>query len=383
MAMAPHGGELVDRLLTGTALAEAKKTAEKLPHVRIDAYAAFDLDGIAKGLFSPLTGFMTEEQVRSVLDKRAIRPGVPWTIPIVLGVSKEQAEPLEVGSQVALEDDTGEVAAILHLKDKFHVDLRELCDKVYRTVDDNHPGVQYTLSVGSVLLGGEVDVLKKREIEFETYNLPPKETRAAFEKHGWLRTVAFQTRNPIHRAHEYLTKCALEICDGLLIHPLMGTTKSDDIPGSVRMACYQALLEKYYPQDHVMLSLMPVNMRYAGPMEAIMHAIVRRNYGCTHFIVGRDHAGVGDYYGTYDAQHIFEEFDPEELGITPLFFDHAFYSTRTQSMASKKTCPGSNEEHIFLSGTKVREMLKRGEMPPPEFTRPEVAKILIDWAQNI
>ncbi len=382
MPIAPHGGLLVNRLLSGSALESAKAKAAKLPKLHVDAYAAFDIDGIAKGLFSPLCGFMNEAETRSVLDTMRLRPGIPWTIPILLSTDASTAQAFEIGSEIAIVDDMGDMSSILHLSEKFHIDHREIAEKVYRTLDENHPGVQYTLARGEVFLAGGLDVLKARTIEFQEYNLTPIETRAAFESRGWRRIVAFQTRNPIHRAHEYLTKCALEMCDGLLIHPLMGTTKSDDIPGDVRMRCYQALMEKYYPQDHVMLSLMPVNMRYAGPKEAIMHAIIRRNYGCTHFIVGRDHAGVGNYYGTYDAHYIFDEFDPAEIGITPLFFDHSFYSKRTQSMASKKTCPGTNDDHVFLSGTKVREMLKAGIMPPPEFTRPEVAQILIEWAQK-
>jgi sulfate adenylyltransferase len=382
MTIAPHGGELVNRVLTGDALAAARKKAANLPQLTIDTYAAFDIDGIAKGLFSPLTGFMNEAETRSVLDTMHLRPGVPWTIPLLLSAAKDEADKFEVGGEVALIDDERDVIAILHLSEKFSIDHRDIAEKVYGTIDEDHPGVKYTLGLGDVFLAGDLDVLKTRAIEFEDFNLTPAQTRAAFEDKGWRRIVAFQTRNPIHRAHEYLTKCALEICDGLLIHPLMGTTKSDDIPGNVRMQCYQALMEHYYPAEHVMLSLMPVNMRYAGPKEAIMHAIIRKNYGCTHFIVGRDHAGVGSYYGTYDAQEIFGEFDADEIGITPLMFEHAFYSTRTKSMASKKTCPGTNDEHIFLSGTKVREMLQNGEMPPEEFTRPEVAEILVKWAQS-
>jgi len=382
MSIAPHGGALVNRFLSGGERDAALKRAQAMPKLQIDAYAAFDLDGIAKGIFSPLTGFMGSEDVQNVLDTMHLRPGVPWTIPILLAATKAQAERFEVGQPIALVDDTGEIAAVLHLSEKFDVNRKTLCQKVYGTTEEAHPGVAYTQSLGEVFLAGEVDVLKERTIEFQDYNLPPAATREAFEQRGWRRIVAFQTRNPIHRAHEYLTKCALEICDGLLIHPLMGTTKEDDIPGNVRMKCYQTLMDNYYPKDHVMLSLMPVNMRYAGPMEAIMHAIYRKNYGCTHFIVGRDHAGVGSYYGTYDAHRIFDQFDPAEIGILPLFFDHAFYSKRTNSMASTKTCPGTKEDHVFLSGTKVREMLNAGQMPPEEFTRPEVARILIEWAQS-
>jgi len=382
MSLAPHGGQLVDRLLTGDALEAAKAKARDLPKITVDAYTAFDIDGIAKGLFSPLTGFMNEADTRRVLDTMYLRDGVPWTIPILLAVQQQDADRLEAGSEVAVEDDMGDIVAILHLAEKFTMDHGEIAQSVYGTVDEDHPGVAYTMSLGPVFLAGDIDVLKPRVIEFEEFNLPPKETRKAFAEKGWKRIVAFQTRNPVHRAHEYLQKCAMEICDGLLLHPLMGTTKSDDIPGTVRMECYQTILKHYYPQDHVMLSLMPVNMRYAGPKEAIMHAIIRKNYGCTHFIVGRDHAGVGKYYGTYDAQKIFDEFDPADIGITPLMFEHSFYCKACGNMASIKTCPHDKENHVFLSGTKVREMLKQGEMPPPEFTRPEVAKVLINWAQS-
>ncbi len=382
MSIAPHGGELVNRILTGAALQAAKEKAPSLPRLKVDAYTAFDIDGIAKGMFSPLKGFMNSEETRNALDHMYLRPGIPWTIPIVLGVSQEDADRLSTGSEVAIEDDRGDLAAILHLSEKYSVDKTDFAQKVYRTTDPAHPGVAYTMSLGPVFLAGELDVLQAREIEFQEVNLTPAETRAAFDAKGWKRIVAFQTRNPIHRAHEYLTKSALEICDGLLIHPLMGTTKSDDIPGDVRMACYKALIEKYYPPNHAMLSIMPVNMRYAGPREAIMHAIVRRNYGCTHFIVGRDHAGVGNYYGTYDAHYIFDEFKAQELGITPLFFDHSFFCRACGNMASIKTCPHGKEDHVFLSGTKVREMLGRGEEPPAEFTRHEVAQILIQWAMS-
>ena len=382
MSIAPHGGQLIDRLLKGEALAEARARAVSLSRLAVDTYTAFDIDGIAKGIFSPLTGFMGSDETRRVLDTMYLREGIPWTIPILLAASREDADRLRVGSEVALQDDTGAFVAILRLSEKFEMDHTELAQKVYGTTDMKHPGVAYTMSLGPFFLAGDLDVLRAREIEFQEYNLTPAETRAAFEARGWKRIVAFQTRNPVHRAHEYLQKVAMEICDGLLLHPLMGTTKSDDIPGDVRMACYKTILEIYYPKDHAMLSLMPVNMRYAGPKEAIMHSIIRKNYGCTHFIVGRDHAGVGNYYGSYDAHYIFEKFPAAEIGITPLFFEHSFFCKACGNMASIKTCPHDKEHHVFLSGTKVREMLKAGEIPPVEFTRPEVAKVLIQWAQN-
>ncbi len=382
MQIAPHGGELVNLILEGDALEQAVAKAGNLERIKVDAYAAFDIDGLAKGLFSPLRGFMNEAETRSCLDTMHLRDGIPWTIPILLAVDQAKADSLEVGSEVAIEDDLGDLVAILHLSEKFSLDHAELCEKVYLTTDDSHPGVSYTMSLGPVFLAGKLDVLKKRVIEFEEYNLTPKQTRAVFKENGWERIVAFQTRNPVHRAHEYLQKCALEICDALLLHPLMGTTKSDDIPGPVRMDCYTTILDLYYPKDRTKLSLMPVNMRYAGPKEAIMHAIIRKNYGCTHFIVGRDHAGVGNFYGTYDAQKIFDEFDPAELAITPLFFEHSFFCKACGNMGSIKTCPHDSDQHVFLSGTKVREMLKAGTPPPAEFTRPEVAQVLMKWVQE-
>jgi ATP sulfurylase len=382
MSIAPHGGTLVNRILEGAALEAAVQRAASLPKIQVSDFTAFDIDCIGKGIFSPLTGFMNEEQTRRVMDHMSLRPGVAWTIPILLPVSQEDADRLTVGSEVAIEDDRGELVAILHLSEKFSINKEELAEKVYRTTEEAHPGVAVLYSQGPIFLAGDIEVLKTREVEFQDYNLTPAQTRAAFAEKGWRRIVAFQTRNPIHRAHEYLTKCALEMCDGLLIHPLMGTTKKDDIPGAVRMECYKVLLENYYPKDHVMLSIMPVNMRYAGPREAVMHAIIRQNYGCTHFIVGRDHAGVGSYYGTYDAHYIFDELEEGSLKINRLFFDNAFYSKITKSMASKKTSPGTEEDFVNLSGTKVRELLKAGQRPPEEFSRPEVADVLIKWAQS-
>jgi len=380
MAIAPHGGTLVNRFLTGAALEAAKTKAASLPKVTVDQYAAFDIDGIAKGIFSPLTGFMNEAQTRSVMDKMLLSPGIVWTIPILLSVSQEIADATPLGSEVAIEDDRGDLVAILKVSDKFSLDKQELAQKVYRTTEEKHPGVAYTYSHGPVYFGGELEVLKAREVEHEAYNLTPAQTRALFEEKGWKRIVAFQTRNPIHRAHEYLTKCALEMCDGLLIHPLMGTTKNDDIPGDVRMKCYEVLIEKYYSPKNTSLTIMPVNMRYAGPREAVMHAIYRQNYGVTHFIVGRDHAGVGNYYGSYDAHYIFDEIEQGSLQITPVFYEHTFWCKGVDGMASIKTTPYGPEYHVALSGTKVRDMLAAGQEPPAEFSRPEVARVLIEWA---
>ena len=382
MTIPAHGGELINRFVTGAELEAAKTKAASLKSIQVDGYTAFEIDGIAKGIYSPLRGFMNEEETRSVLDHMRLRPGVAWTVPILLHVSQEDADSISAGDEVAIKDETGAVVAIISVSEKFGIDKKEIAEKVYRTTDEAHPGVAYTYSHGPVYLAGDIDVLAAREVEHQEYNLTPEQTRQLFKEKAWKRIVAFQTRNPIHRAHEYLTKCALEMCDGLLIHPLMGTTKSDDIPGDVRMKCYQVLMDKYYSHEHVSLSIMPVNMRYAGPREAIMHALIRQNYGCTHFIVGRDHAGVGNYYGTYDAHYIFDEIEEGSLKIEPIFFDHSFYSKLTKSMASKKTCPGGPEDHVFLSGTAVRDMLQAGQRPPEEFTRPEVADVLIDWATS-
>ncbi|MCX8065003.1 MAG: sulfate adenylyltransferase [Candidatus Hydrogenedentes bacterium] len=382
MTIEPHGGKLVNRYVQLEEKEEKIAEAKKLKALYIDEYLSFDLDGIAKGIFSPLNGFMGEEETLNCLHYMYLKKGVPWTIPILLDTSSENSEKIEIGEKVALISNSNNIVGTITVREKFSIDKTLLAEKVYGTKDIAHPGVKRTYSLGEIFIGGEVEVFEKKTIEFEEYNLPPKVTRAIFKERNWKRIVAFQTRNPIHRAHEYLTKCALEICDGLLIHPLMGTTKLDDIPGEVRMKCYRALVENYYPQNRVLLSLMPVNMRYAGPKEAIMHAIIRKNYGCTHIIIGRDHAGVGNYYGTYDAQRIFDQFDPNELKITPLFFENTFYCKTCGNMASTKTCPHDESHHIILSGTKVREMLSKGEKLPLEFTRKEVAEILTSWIKE-
>ncbi len=377
--IAPHGGELVHRFVTGAAKDALIEEARALPVVDLDERGESDVEMIAVGAFSPLKGFMTSKDYLRVVREMRLENGLPWSVPITLAVSADQAERIAVGGHVALRSRDGRVVAVLDVADKFLPDKELEAREVYRTTDDEHPGVAYLKSTGAAYLGGELRVIERPAASaFPAYHRDPKDTRALFAEKGWTKIVAFQTRNPIHRAHEYITKTALEICDGLLIHPLVGATKSDDIPADVRMRCYEELIKGYYPKDRVILSIYPAVMRYGGPREAIFHAITRKNYGASHFIVGRDHAGVGDYYGTYDAQKIFDELAPGELGIQPLCFENAFYSTVIGGMGTAKTAPGDASTQVSLSGTKVREMLSRGELPPPELTRPEVAAVLVE-----
>lgn len=373
-SIAPHGGTLINRICTPEQKAQFLEQADHLPRICLNQRALSDLELIAIGGFSPLTGFMDEADYQRVVDEMHLANGLPWSIPITLSVNAKQAACLKEGDWIRLDDPNGRFAGVLQLTQKYVCDKEHEAQQVYRTTDEKHPGVKVVYNQGDVNLAGDVWLLERRpHPNFPTYQIDPAESRALFRQKGWQTVVGFQTRNPIHRAHEYIIKCALEIVDGLFLHPLVGATKEDDIPADVRMRCYEILLEKYFPLDRVILAINPAAMRYAGPREAIFHALVRKNYGCTHFIVGRDHAGVGDYYGTYDAQYIFDEFAPDELGIQPMKFEHAFYCQRTQQMATSKTSPSTSEERIHLSGTKVREMLRRGELPPPEFSRPEVA----------
>ena len=372
--IAPHGGQLVNRIATHNQRQEFLEKAEFLPRVQLDKRAISDLEMIAIGALSPLTGFMEQADYESVVDQMRLANGLPWSIPVTLSVEEAVAEPLKEGSLLRLDDSRGRFVGVLELTQKYHHDqLREVVN-VYRTDDEQHPGVKVIYSYGEINLAGPVWLLHRDPHPlFPDYQIDPAKSRALFKEKGWKTIVGFQTRNPIHRAHEYIIKCALETVDGLFLHPLVGVTKSDDIAAEVRMRCYEIMIERYFPEDRVILAINPAAMRYAGPREAIFHALIRKNYGCTHFIVGRDHAGVGDYYGTYDAQHIFDEFEPAELGITPMKFEHAFYCKRTQQMATTKTSPSLPEERVHLSGTKVREMLSLGQLPPPEFSRPEVA----------
>jgi len=381
--IAPHGGRLVNRSVEGIERQALVERAPNMPRLDLNERERADLEMIASGAMSPLEGFMTKEDYVSVLDLRRLAKGLPWTLPVTLAAKNGSTDRYRVGEDIALFDTDGSLVGVLHLEEKFAVDKQMEAEKILLTTDPAHPGVQYLESIGDEYLGGRISLLNRlKHSDLNDFRLDPRETRVLFKAKGWDTVVAFQTRNPIHRAHEYLQKCALEVVDALLIHPLMGATKKGDIPPEVRMQCYKALLENYYPSTRVALSIFPAAMRYAGPREAIFHAIVRKNYGCSHIIIGRDHAGVGSYYGTYDAHYIFSEFDRMEIDITPLFFDHAFYCKRCGGMASTKTCPHGSEDHVFLSGTKVREMLGRGEIPPAEFTRPEVAQILMDSVRS-
>ena len=373
----PHGGRLVNCLASGEKAAALEAEARELPVIQLSSFEVSDLEMLAIGAFSPLEGFMERANYLRVINQNRLANGLPWTLPVTLAVDKETADSLKDVSRAALADASGARLAVLEIQDVFHYDREAESVAVFRTANDDHPGACYVASRGEWLVGGPVEVFRRPNAEhFSKYRLDPADTRRIFAERGWNTVVGFQTRNPVHRAHEYIQKAALEIVDGLLLHPIAGETKSDDISLEVRLRCYEVLLENYYPHDRALLALNPASMRYAGPREAIFHALIRKNFGCTHFIVGRDHAGVGNYYGPYDAQEIFREFGPDELGITPLFFEHTFYCRECSGMASQKTCGHGKQSRVMLSGTQVRNVLRGGGQLPPEFTRPEVAAVL-------
>lgn len=381
--IAPHGGRLIHRLIPQEEREETRRRATGLKKVYLNRRQLSDLDLIGIGAMSPLEGFMGRADYDRVVDDMRLQSGLPWSIPVTLAVTEAEAALLRDGTEVALVDEEGQLKGLLTVEERYRYDKVREAKEVYRTADDAHPGVQALYAQGEVLVGGPVRLLERPDNSaYDPYDLIPEETRQTFTNRQWRTIVGFQTRNPVHRAHEYIQKCALEVVDGLLLHPLVGETKQDDIPPHIRMRCYQVLLDGYYPKDRVILGVLPAAMRYAGPREAIFHALIRKNYGCTHFIVGRDHAGVGNYYGTFDAHMIFRVFSVEELGIMPLFFDNAFYCRRCRGMATTKTCPHGPEERVSLSGTKVREMLHRVELPPAEYSRTEVAEILVQWANT-
>ena len=374
----PHGGRLIDREERETEREKLRRAAMRMPSLALNARAIADLELLANGAFSPLEGFMGEEDYASVRDNMRLANGLVWTIPVTLSATAEELTYLRAGNDIALCTSDGRLLAVLHLAEIFRYDKRLEAERVYLTTEEKHPGVNALYGQGEYLLGGRVTLIEHpAPNQFAPYRYSPLELRSEFARRGWNRIVAFQTRNPVHRAHEYIQKCALEVVDGLLLHPLVGETKADDIPAPVRLRAYEVILEHYYPAARTLLAVLPAAMRYAGPREAVFHAIIRQNYGCSHFIVGRDHAGVGNYYGTYDAQRIFAEFGPGDLGIAPMFFDNTFFCRKCDGMASAKTCPHDSGDHVSLSGTRVREMLEQGDAPPVEFTRQEVAEVLM------
>jgi len=377
----PHGAALVERWASPSEAQEIAREAPRWPGLELGRAQRSDLELLASGAYSPLRGFLEKDDFESVLERSRLASGAVFTIPIVLPVDSRAAAQLSRGTHVGLYDEAGLLLGALELREAYRYDKGEYARRVFGTDDDAHPGVRRIHEQGDWFLGGPVTVVRRPDdIEFPKYHLDPAHTREIIRSRGWRTVVGFQTRNPIHRAHEFILKSALEIFDALMIQPLVGETRPSDIPANVRVRCYEVLLAAHFPERRTLLSILPATMRFAGPREAVFHALIRRNYGCTHFIVGRDHAGVGDFYDPYDAQRIFDEFDPKEIGITPLRFENSFYCQTCRQMASFKTCPHPEECHLTLSGTRVREMLALKQAPPVEFTRPEVARVLLEAA---
>jgi len=371
----PHGGKLVDRVLEGKKKADALARTANAPRLTIDPELVSDVENIATGVYSPLEGFLGEADFRGVLDRSRLRNDVAWTIPIVLDVDRKTAEGLKIGEEVVLEAEAGHPVAILHLEEKYGFDKGETAQKIFGTRDPAHPGVAKVLGMKEVLLAGPVDLLEMTPTPFDGWKLSPKETRVLFEAKGWRTVVGFQTRNTPHIGHEYVQKAALTFTDGLFINPVIGRKKKGDFKDEVILASYEEAIRRYYIKERTTMAILQMEMRYAGPREAIHHAIIRKNFGCTHIIIGRDHAGVGSYYPPFAAQDIFEAFP--DLGIVPMFFRSFSFCRTCGSVVNEKICPHPADEHIQFSGTKIRDLLVKGECPPPELMRPEVAKVIM------
>ncbi|MBD3225609.1 MAG: sulfate adenylyltransferase [Caldithrix sp.] len=382
----PHGGQLKPLILQGQALENEKQKAAGLPAVRMNSRETSDLIMLAQGAFSPLDGFMGKSDYSTVVTDMVMQNGTLWPIPITLSASKEQSAAINEGDEVALVDDeSGDIMGTMTVQEKFDYDKKHEARNVFGTEDEAHPGVAKIYNQHDVYLAGPVKALSEGPYpdRYGAYYARPEQTRAIFADRGWNKVSGFQTRNPIHRSHEYVTKIAMEVSDGVLIHPLVGKLKPGDIPAETRMKSYEVLLDNYYLRDNVVLKVYPMEMRYGGPREAVLHAIFRQNYGCSHLIVGRDHAGVGDYYGPFDAQSIFDDIPSDKLHIQPLKIDWTFWCHKCDGMASMKTCPHEKSDRVMISGTKLRDMLSNGERPPKEFSRPEVIDVLMDYYRSL
>jgi sulfate adenylyltransferase len=373
----PHGGKLVDRILGGECRKDVLAASNTLPKLRISDESVSDVENIASGVFSPLEGFMGKADFRNVLNEMRLPNDLPWTIPIVLDAGLEEAARFKEGKDILLVSESGRPVAVLHLEEKFQYNKDELAEKVFLTMDRAHPGVAKVAGMKEVLLAGPLDLLEVSPTPFDRYKLSPKETRILFKEKGWKTIVAFQTRNTPHIGHEYVQKTALTFTDGIFVNPVIGRKKRGDFKDEVILASYDELIKHYYLKERAVMAILQMEMRYAGPREAIHHAVVRKNFGCTHIIIGRDHAGVGTYYHPYAAQDIFEEFP--DLGISPLFFRAFYFCKKCQSVVNEKICPHPPTDQIQFSGTKIRDLLLKGQIPPPELMRPEVAKVIMQF----
>ncbi len=374
MVSKPHGGRLLNRVTSGKRREALIEEAKELSKISVSYDLVADLENIAHGVYSPLEGFLVQEDYLHVLHDMRLSNDIPWTIPIILDVDPEEVSGIQEGDEISLTYG-GQVIAIMKIEEIYGWDKAEYFRQVYKTEDHSHPGVAKTLRRKELLIGGKIDLINHVHNSFEKYTLWPIETRLLFRERGWRTIVGFQTRNVPHLGHEYVQKAALTFVDGLFVNPLVGWKKPGDFKDEVIIKAYEALIRHYYPKDSVVFAVLAMEMRYAGPREAIHHAIVRKNFGCTHFIVGRDHAGVGNFYGPYEAWEIFKEFP--DLGITPLFIRESFYCKKCGGMVNAKICSHGEESRVRISGTKLREMIKKGEKPPSEVMRPEVAEAVL------